>query len=162
MLKMPFTRRQLPVAAAGVAAALGNVAGIAKAALPHGESYGNVGQAQDCKPGQGFNQAPSQVQGPVMSRWAAVRKILANKEDYDKAESWAYEYNRMIHEIPLDLMIKKSFSPMAKVTFARQRLVAREMAQVLNGADRNSFSGSVLDALQDKMKQLMFPWDGTA
>lgn len=59
---------------------------------------------------------------------AALRKLLDNEAMRDEYTSIMFARNRHVGWLDLDLANKRSFSLAAKVTFQRQRNVAREIA----------------------------------
>jgi hypothetical protein len=69
---------------------------------------------------------------PLMPEHEAIKFILQNAEAYALYESEMYRAHRCVEEIEPDILIYKSFSPMAKLTFQRQRNVKRHMVQLVS------------------------------
>jgi len=84
-------------------------------------SYGYVGQAS-------ANAAPSPVT-QVMPRHQAARLALQVPAIRDAVTEAAWQMNRFVHAVEPDIEVYRSFSPMAKITFQRQRNVERLIAQ---------------------------------
>jgi hypothetical protein len=72
-------------------------------------------------------QLKDAIRKPFISRQQATKLLLQNKELLSEITSQMYEHERIINHIDPDINIYKSFSPMAKITFQRQRNVQRQL-----------------------------------
>lgn len=72
-----------------------------------------------------FRDETAKVAVPLMPRWQAFKIAMGNKAAYDHYTSALYKSSREVTHIDPDLQVYKSFSPMAKITFQRQRNVER-------------------------------------
>jgi hypothetical protein len=77
--------------------------------------------------------------------WA---RALLDSGLYRDIESLLYEEYRHVHAIPPELYVLKSFSPMAKLTFARQDIVRRQ----LESRAQHSVGGRLMER--------MYKWAG--
>lgn len=66
-----------------------------------------------------------------MKRWQAYAEVMRSPMLRDIARSAAWRRHRYVHAVDPDIEVYRSFSPMAKIAFQRQRNVEREMASFL-------------------------------
>ena len=92
------------------------------------------------------------VTEPLMSYEQALSILLKNKDFKNRYTSELYGEFRRVDTIDPDLQVLKSLSPMAKVTFQRQRNVERALDQQLNGSIWNEFMTQVLEKAINKLK----------
>lgn len=93
-------------------------------------SYDKYSAGQKASCGQSLNN--TEPIKKLMEEHEARRIVFNNKEVLDSARSFLYESHKRIEGVDADIMVYKSFSPMAKITFQRQRLVARDLAQFMS------------------------------
>lgn len=76
------------------------------------------------------NPAPPQAytNGVPAAEFERTRRALSNPVNREAARSLLFEQNRYIHRLDHDLASKRSFSLAAKITFQRQRVVERDLA----------------------------------
>lgn len=67
---------------------------------------------------------------PRMPRWQAARAVLGDPEARAQATAFFYERHRVVTYIDPDIEIMRSWSPMAKIAFPRQRNVERDLASM--------------------------------
>ena len=102
--------------------------------------------------GTELKQQVDQVSKPNMSRALAAKAVfVANPDLYEAARSTCFYNNRNVDHIDPDIAVLKSLSPMAKVTFQRQRNVEREMAYWSNQEDM-----SITDRIHAAISELMW------
>lgn len=94
-------------------------------------SFGSIGGVTGAAAQQYTKEAANPVAEPLMTQWEAARKVLGDPSLRREFISRAYEENRHIYQIDPDIMIRRSWSPMAKVTFQRQRNVDQALRSVL-------------------------------
>jgi len=86
-------------------------------------------------PPSGWGQAPANAAeglAPVtrvMPRHQAARLALQVPAIRDAVTEAAWQMNRFVHAVEPDIEVYRSFSPMEKITFQRQRNVERQIAQ---------------------------------
>jgi hypothetical protein len=78
--------------------------------------------------------------GPVMQEWEASRLALAHPKMRALMMAAAYAKHRNIVSVDPDIEVYRSFSPMAKITFQRQRNVEREIEQITTEPQWNLLS----------------------
>lgn len=78
--------------------------------------------------------------GPVMQEWEASRLALAHPQMRKLMLAAAYAKHRSIAIVDPDIEVYRSFSPMAKITFQRQRNVDREIEQITTEPQWNLLS----------------------
>lgn len=85
-----------------------------------------VGQTAACQEGpyQG-GQSANVPQGPRMPEWQAAKLALRNPELRELLVAAAQAQCRIVLSVDPDIEVYRSFSPMAKITFQRQRNVQR-------------------------------------
>lgn len=88
---------------------------------------------------------------PKMPRWRAARAVLGDPAARAQAEAFFYERHRVVHFIDADIEIMRSWSPMAKIAFQRQRNVARELENMMREP-----SASFFEQLQSKINKLVW------
>jgi hypothetical protein len=67
------------------------------------------------------------VSGPLVPQWRAAQLALSDPDVRALARSVAFSQHRFIGLVDPDIEVYRSFSPMAKITFQRQRNVDREI-----------------------------------
>lgn len=78
---------------------------------------------------QGSGEAEFNPNVPKMPRWKALQTALADQAFAEGYSSYLFERERCIERLDPDLEVLRSFSPMAKITFQRQRNVERMLAR---------------------------------
>lgn len=92
-------------------------------------------------------------QEPRMNRSSAMRLIFGDKQALAEIREELFAEYRFVPSIDPDILEMKSWSIMAKVTFQRQRNVARAMAELQND---DSMPSRYVCALEGKLKNLMW------
>jgi hypothetical protein len=87
----------------------------------------------------------------LMPRWRAWRQMLDNPTMREAVESYAWEQHRRVSHIDPDIEVYRSFSPMAKIAFQRQRNV-EQMMQGLTAEPKET----VWNATVEKINKLMW------
>ena len=104
-------------------------------------SFMKFGQATAPTPGlpAGWEVATWKAQGAVntfdtenklaMESWEAARIILRDPAEMARVRAATYRKYRVLNglDVDPDIAVMRSFSPMAKLTFQRQRIVEREI-----------------------------------
>ena len=118
---MKFTRRS--------AASLLGVLPFVGGALQGGAANQSIGAGMAM---QGTMAGASQLGGgkPLMPHWRAARLALNDPMVRELARAVAFAQHRRISGVDPDIEVYRSFSPMAKITFQRQRNVDREIEQI--------------------------------
>jgi hypothetical protein len=65
--------------------------------------------------------------GPKMQGWQAARLAMLNPDIKKLLTDAAYAQHRVVTHIDPDIEVLRSLSPMAKITFQRQRNVAKAL-----------------------------------
>lgn len=94
-------------------------------------------------PGEGISTKPIE---PKMPRWQAARAVLGDPEARAQATAFFYERHRVVTYIDPDIEIMRSWSPMAKIAFQRQRNVEHELERMM---------GEPTDGLIDKLQSMI-------
>mgnify|MGYP001585149150 CR=1 FL=1 len=85
---------------------------------------------------QEFNRLSSsgagQTMGPLMPEWKAMRLAMLDPDIKAIMMDALWNQHREIHKIDPDIEVLRSFSPMAKIAFQRQRNVQRAIEQSTN------------------------------
>lgn len=91
---------------------------------------------------------------PKMGRCEALRIALADPDMKRLITSWAFKQNQRVTEIDPDIQCLRALSPMAKITFQRQRNVERYLGNLVDEDANQLGFGGVVGAF---IKKLM--WD---
>jgi hypothetical protein len=67
---------------------------------------------------------------PIMPRWRAAQLAMKVPAMRAAAFDTAWRQNRRVYQVDPDLEVYRSFSPMAKITFQRQRNVERHIREI--------------------------------
>jgi hypothetical protein len=90
--------------------------------------------------------------GPLMQEWQAARVALGDAKTKRLLLDAAFTKHRQIAAVDPDIEVYRSFSPMAKITYQRQRNVDRELIAISTEPQ-----WSILQPIQAFMQKLM--WD---
>lgn len=101
--------------------------------------------------GQGFAGDLNVANKPKMEQWQAMRLALLDPDIKALWEGYIYAQNRIVHEIDPDIAVMRSFSPMAKLTFQRQRNVSRSLQESTEPPVYD-----FMDKVQDYLHKLMW------
>lgn len=93
--------------------------------------------------GQSIPSAIGQMQAPKMEHWQALKLAMADPDLRREFVSECYARNKQIDAVDADLLCLKSFSPMAKITFQRQRNVEREIKAMTSSSQLGFASGAI-------------------
>lgn len=107
----------LPFIGGGAAKAIGG----ALAGNGPKQGYASGGAGQSSMPN---GQMP---QGPKMQEWQACRLAMLDPDVKKLLIEAAYAQNRVVSSVDPDIEVLRSFSPMAKIAFQRQRNVAKAL-----------------------------------
>lgn len=119
---MNVTRRS----AASVIAGLPFIGGSAAKAI--GGSLAGAGMGNKAQyVGEVSKSAEQMPQGPKMQEWQAVRLAMLDPDVKKLLMEAAYAQNRVVSQVDPDIEVLRSLSPMAKITFQRQRNVAKAL-----------------------------------
>lgn len=142
---MTPTRRSVATALAGLpligASLAGRLGQRPPATMPMGEAVGYAECAQSDVP----------VAKPLMPHHQAARLAMQNPLMRDLITGQAYRNQRHVSQIDPDIDLHRSWSPMAKVTFQRQRNVERELENYCNEPDH-----VLLDPLRQYIEKLIW------
>jgi hypothetical protein len=147
-----FNRRSIfgvigaaPLAAQGVA---GAIAG-GLSSFPPSHPYPENAATQS-------GQLISTPQPPRMSRPSAMRTIFGDKDALAEIRDELFRENRVIAGLDPDIAIMKSWSPMAKITFQRQRNVDLALARLQDAQSWDRSPGMWVRAIEDRLQKLMW------
>lgn len=110
-------------------------------------SQGYVDSAGQC--------AANRISEPLVERSAALRTVLADKQAMSEIRDEMFREHRVVLSIDPDIMAMRSWSPMAKVTFQRQRNVERAIEEAFGDNDWNKPSRYVR-ALAMRLEKIMW------
>ena len=135
--------------------AIGAIAGAGAAAGDMAKSVGGQPVNWGVQPEQfgiELKEQVDQISKPKMSRALAAKAVfVANPDLYEAARSICFQNHRNVDHIDPDIAVLKSLSPMAKITFQRQRNVEREMTYWWNVEDM-----SITDRIHAAISELMW------
>lgn len=117
---MNMTRRT----AASVLAGLPFVGGSAAKAIGGSLASGNMMPRTQTEAGQ-YNGKDAGPSGPKMQEWQAMRLAMLDPDIKRMLIDAAYSQHRVITSVDPDIEVLRALSPMAKITFQRQRNVAK-------------------------------------
>ena len=129
-----MNRRSVMQALAGSLAALPSAAKQVEGAMQRGFAQGGIPIDKLANAPMEGPRAVAVNTSPLMSRQAAIKLALTNAGNRAELESLLYNQFRFIDAVDYDLATKRSFSPAAKITFQRQRLVARHIEEMTEGS----------------------------
>lgn len=89
--------------------------------------------------------------GPRLPQWKATRLVLCDPAMMALAREASFRAHRNIGHIDTDLQIKRSFSPMAKLTYQRQRNVENDIERLCSVQDVDW-----IDPLREKINKLVW------
>lgn len=137
---------------AGKAVAETVMSGLGSGVLGSGSANASAGW------GVGMNAtAPAVLASPRMDAVQAAKLIFGDAQALAEIRSELYAEQRNINYVDPDIMVMKSWSPMAKIAFQRQRNVERALDELQDSRwDRPQ---RYLKALNDRMQRLM--WGGS-
>lgn len=73
----------------------------------------------------------------LMEEHEARRIVLGDKEAISQARSYLFESHRRVDHVDPDIHVHKSWSPMAKITHQRQRMVERDLREFTDPPNRH-------------------------
>lgn len=114
---------------AGLAAALPFAGNAVGGEMAMKQAAANMGMVGGADMSLGIGAGASKQVAPKMPHWQAMRLALANPDLRRQIISDMYDRHRRVDSVDMDIACLKSLSPMAKVTFQRQRNVERELEQ---------------------------------
>ena len=79
-----------------------------------------------------ITQGNTPPMGPLMPEWKAMRLAMLDPDIKAIMMDALWNQHREIHKIDPDIEVLRSFSPMAKIAFQRQRNVQRAIEQSTN------------------------------
>lgn len=131
--------------AASLIGALPFVGGALQGNMGQGAAINKAVGTASSQLGVGEGQKPVE---PRMPHWKAARLALKEPWIRDLARSVAFQQHRYISSIDPDIEVYRSFSPMAKITFQRQRNVEREIENI--GTEPAYEAGSAIQRVISK------------
>lgn len=121
-----MNRRSILGAIAGAPFVGRHIAG--EIAKNHGRALGGIvesGSADASSPG-------ARPMRQAMPRWKAAQAVLGDPQVLADLRSALFDQHRFISFIEPDIETMRSWSPMAKIAFQRQRNVEREVDSIIN------------------------------
>jgi hypothetical protein len=85
---------------------------------------------------------PQMPKGPKIQEWQAMRLAMQDPDIRRLVVSQTFEQQRIVASIDPDIEVLRSFSPMAKITFQRQRNVERAIQQATEAPIWETFSAA--------------------
>jgi hypothetical protein len=135
MKRIAATRRRFfsfmaaaPIGAKAAAEQLAGIASVGSYGQRNAVGSGGLSGLFSDGPVGGNSSLPTVAGLTRLQKQGALRAALLSPEVHARIESIIFEDNRMVAHIDHDLASKRSFSLAAKVTFQRQRNVARQMS----------------------------------
>lgn len=136
-----------------------NIFGLAAAAPIFGNALAeSIGQ--NMTPGMGAQQlgvgqsAGNMPISPRMEHKSAIRLIFGDTEALAEIRSELFAEQRHISSIDPDILVMKTWSPMAKLTFQKRRNVERALAELQD--DRFDRPTRYVRAFTDRLQKLMW------
>ncbi len=102
--------------------------------------------------GQEADQCTGVPRGPKMQEWEAARIAVKNPTLREIMKSEFYSRHRVIDRVDPDIEVYRSWSPMAKIAFQRQRNVEREFLAMTSEPGWN-----IWGRVSDVIRNLMWP-----
>lgn len=123
-----------------------------------GASSGLAGAINRLKPyaetGSAGASCAQQVANPLIDHATAMRLIFGDAAVLAEIREELAEENRYVASIDPDLAVMRCFSPMAKVTFQRQRNIDRALAEAMD--ERNDRPRRYIRAIDKHLVRLMW------
>lgn len=115
---------------------------------------GNAGTGLASNAAGGLSSMGRASSKPLMERQSAMQLILGDSRAMAEIRDELWAEQRTVTQVDPDLLVLKSFSPMAKITFQRQRNVERALADALD--DRYDMPRRYIRALSSRLDKLMW------